>query len=391
MRGVPVIAATAGPIEALPAPVLPADLPWVELITPSHLAVRGAPALVEVRGRAGRGPRAALELVVVIDLSASTLTASGMDVDADGVVGVASTRSPRNAFGDLRPYRTWTTDSGDTVMAAEILAAHRLLRRLDAATTRVGIVSFTGRPRIVASIGSIEDAAAALNGIRAALDTTGTNLGGAVRVAASMLQRSERRGGGAARKAVLVLSDGSPTVPHPELFARSFSVTAARWAASRNIAVHGFAIGDPRDDHVLADMAAVSGGEFLQVRDVSDVVEYMPYTDLAGIELVSIHNRTAGVAGRAVRLFSDGSFDGLVPLVSGENLVEVRVRSRQGTEVFRLCTITYDDAAAADAERGAALYRELKLRTHETELAARAKASRPAPRDVRRVEIRAED
>jgi Mg-chelatase subunit ChlD len=375
----------ADALRAAAAP-LPPDLPWVELLAPESQVVSGAPALVDVRGRAGRGPRAALDVVLVLDVSASTLLASGLDVDGDGVIAEPSPRGTRNAYGELRPHRTWTTDPGDTVMAAELLAARRLLERLDAAHTRVGIVTFAGRARRKAHVGALSDALAALDQIRPALDISGTNLGAAVRLAAALLERAERRDGGAARKAILVLSDGDPTVPHPAYSARSYAVRAAEWAAERNIAVHGFAVGEPSVPHVLAEMANASHGAFIRVYDIAGAVAQMPYADLAGIDRVTMWNRTARAPGRAVRLFADGSFDGLVPLVTGTNVVEVTVRSEEGTVVRRHCTVYYNGAAPEDAERALDLRRTLRLRTEETELAARARAARRAP-DVRSVEV----
>jgi len=87
--------------------------------------------------------------------------------------------------------------------------------------------------------------------------------------------------------------------------------------------------------------------------------------------------------GRAVRLFGDGSFDGFVPLVAGENLIEVSVRTQQGIELRTLRSIYYD--AERDALRTEDdLAQVLRVRTVETELATRVRqAHPPRHRDVR--------
>ena len=352
------------------------DLPWLELTSPEPAqSVSGSIGLVEIQGRAGTGVRAPVDVVLVLDLSESTFYPSGLDVDRDGLVGRLHERGVRRASGSLRPTWLWTTDPGDTIVAAEIEAARRLLGRLEAARTRVGLVRFAGHAREVTPVGPVDVALRALERIRPGPDPSGTNLGSAIRSGLRLLHRSARQVGAGRRQVLIVLSDGQPTSPAPAIHAHRYAIKAAERALASGVHVYAYALGSTREEaHVLAEMAEMTDGEFIDVQRIGDVVDHLPYTDFAGIDAVSMTNRTSGLDGRAIRLFGDGSFDGFVPLVAGENLLEVRVRSSKGDEMRTLRTVRYEPSS----EVGTDLSRLLHVRTVETELAARARERREA-------------
>ena len=79
---------------------------------------------------------AGYEIVIVIDVSGSTWQPAGIDVDGDGTLGIP--------LGS--PPMLYSSDLGDTILAAEIQAVRILVSRLEASLgpTRVGIVSFSG-------------------------------------------------------------------------------------------------------------------------------------------------------------------------------------------------------------------------------------------------------
>ena len=80
--------------------------------------------------------------MLVIDVSDSTKAASGADVDRDGQVGV----DPHNELlppGAFDPAIR-STDPGDTILQAQILAARSLLQGLDPRRVRVGLATFSG-------------------------------------------------------------------------------------------------------------------------------------------------------------------------------------------------------------------------------------------------------
>ncbi len=380
----------AGREESESQPPISADaLPWLEILAPSEAGrVGGSIPLVEVRGRAGTRARNAVDVVLAFDLSESTLYPSGIDVDSDGVLGGLHARGVRNAFGTLRPSRFWTTDPDDTIVSAELEAARRLLRRLETAHTRVGLVSFAGRARELQEIGSVQDSLTRLSSVKAHLDSSGTNLGSAVRAALRMLDRSGRDLGSGRRQVVIVLSDGRPTVPAPAIHARTYALSAGQRAREAGVRIYAYALGpQPDGPTVLEELAGLTGGEYVAVEHVGDVVNDLPYIDFGGIRSVEISNRTTEQSGRAVRLFGDGSFDGFIPLAPGENLIEVSVRSEADVRLRTLRSVYFDEQAAP-AMSDAYLARILRERTYETEMAAELRAART--RRDRKVEIRTE-
>jgi hypothetical protein len=294
----------------------------------------------------------------------------------------------RTASGGFRPYWLWTTDAGDTIMSAERTAALRLLERLEAGRTRVGLVVFAGRPEIVKPVGDLARAQEALEQLRPRLDTSGTNLGSGVRTALALLERAGRGSDQPRRKVVVVLSDGQPTVPVPEFNAQHYALDAARRAHEQGARIYTFALSpDDGSPNVLEKLAHLTDGEHVSFERLGDIVEDLPHRDLAGVASVRIVNRTTGSPGRAVRLFADGSFDGFVELTAGENLLEVQARTPSGTLVNAERLVRYDPVPAAPDEDAGDLMDLLRMRTLETELASRAQAAR-AER-VRRLELQA--
>jgi hypothetical protein len=74
----------------------------------------------------GRAPeREPRDLVILLDVSAATDEPSGLDVDADGEIGI----HPGRYLRILRPsdYDLHCTDPDDTILAAEVAAANRLI------------------------------------------------------------------------------------------------------------------------------------------------------------------------------------------------------------------------------------------------------------------------
>lgn len=330
--------------------------------------------LLEVRGRAVAGPASPYDMVIGIDLSASTLVATGFDIDGDGVIGATRPRVLRRS-GNLPSHRFWTTDPDDTVARAELLAAQRLLRRLDERWARVGIITFAGRSRVRARLGHPEDALSALESIRVTNDRSGTNLSSVIRAGVRALRDSpEDR-----ERILVILSDGYPTAPAPEIHARTRALRAAERAAREGVRIFAFAIGQEalaRPD-ALREVARLTSGRFFEVREPGEVVQHLPRLDVALLEDVSLVNGTTGATGRAVRVFRDGSFDGYVQLEPGENHLIVEARAPDG-ERFRVeRTVHYSapgTVTVGDMARASDLREELAARTAETELAARANA-----------------
>lgn len=368
---------------------------WLEWRTPEEAARVGGPVgFVAVEGWAGVGDPIRHDVVIAIDVSGSTLYASGADVDGDGELGKIRRR-----------YETWRTfnprhlssDDGDTVLAAEVLAARRLVELLDPERTRIGLVGFSDRARIMAPLGSER---ARLEQVFDELDEAwgggNTNLAEALSRGAEVL-RVVDPADLPRRKTLLVLSDGWPTVPVSEKMAAERALEEARAAARDGVRIDSFGLGLAQrgEGDVYARIATVSGGRYRPLPQPAQVVQELPRIDLADVAGIEIANVTTGGAGRAVRVLPDGSFDGVVMLGPGENRIRVTARDDAGTTRSDERVVYYDARPARNADeeeaferRVAELRRTLELRQLETELIAEIQAKRGQRREL---EVHAEE
>lgn len=107
---------------------------------PEQARIAGPTPLIEVSGWGSLGPVVGQDLVLVIDVSGSTLLASGVDVNGNGKIGRTI------------EWVTPCTDPGDSIRAAEFVAARRVLEAIDTRRTRVGLVVFESSVRKSAPI-----------------------------------------------------------------------------------------------------------------------------------------------------------------------------------------------------------------------------------------------
>ncbi|MHC4411185.1 MAG: hypothetical protein ACYS0F_19520, partial [Planctomycetota bacterium] len=97
-------------------------------------------AFVAGRAVAHRGALRRFDVVLVIDTSLSTADLSGADINGNGVVG----EPLLGRLGSV--FSIGSTDQGDSILAAEIAAARKLMRGLDPRATRIAVVRFSGEP-----------------------------------------------------------------------------------------------------------------------------------------------------------------------------------------------------------------------------------------------------
>lgn len=363
-RGLRRLIAGAGFWLALPFGALAADSLRLDLEQPLPGAVvETALPLAEVRGRAVLDPMRPVDLVIAIDLSESAHHPSGADLDGDGVVGML-----RKGFRSGAQPARWTTDRDDTVVYGAVEAARRLLAALDPGRVRVALLTFAGRARERAPLGTPAEARQALDRIQPRLDRTGTNLASVTRSAVRVLEDAPDTGVERDR-VVLLMSDGQATAPSPRRTARRFAVRAAREAAHASVRIFGLA---PHGDEVasgsmLPELADITGGLELSLSDPAEAARQLPELEGVGLRDVVIENLSGSSAARAVRLFPDGSFDAYVALVPGPNQIRVRARTSQGVPLELLRDVVYHprgQPTPADRE----LREALRVRTLETEL-----------------------
>jgi uncharacterized protein YegL len=364
---------------ALATPAARAEQVFLEIDTPHSGDLVNEPVpLVEVRGWAGTGLRGKHDVVIVIDRSVSTFRASGVDVDGDGVIGHTFPGDPPDEIV------LWTSDFGDTIVSAEMLAARRLVERLDPETIRMGIITFGGNAKLEAPVGATrEQLLAALDAVKPRPNPNGTNMYSAIETALDALDHAPAEPGGARRqREILLLSDGMPTSPpEPRDAAQIISVHAARNAAREHTRIYAYALGPTAAaaHDSFQEIVAANGGELTVVDSPADIVEFVPYLSLSSIAKVSLQNTTSGETGRAMRLFPDGSFDGFAPLQPGRNELRFTATSQGGSLASTTRWLTFDKALP-DAEKLARFKKLLEVRAIETELAERAQAKREEQR-----------
>jgi hypothetical protein len=383
VRGV--LAALSGAIWALAALPGPASAEriFAELDRPYESEhVQEPVGLIEVRGWAGTGIRGSHDVVLVIDRSASTWLPSGVDVDGDGRVG------EQLGFNRGLPV---LSDPDDSIAGAQLAAARRLIERLDSGSTRMGIVVFARNERVMARMGtSREELLAVLDGLGARPERGGTYFYGAIMASVNVLKQAPTEQGEVRQRSIILLSDGLPNQPAPVSFAEKAAVRASRHAARARARIFSFALGDevaarPR---VFVQMADANGGDLLIVERPGEVIEYVPHLSLTKLRSVQVDNLSTGKSGRAIRLFPDGSFDGFVPVVPGENRLRVTIEAEAGSTKSIDRTIHFEKVD--DPARLQQLLRQLEIRTVETAFAEEAQRKRDVIKR-RQLEIETDD
>ena len=396
---------------------------WVRVSEPVTQDTEVDLPLVQVRGYAGARSRRGQDLVIVVDISDSTLESTGVDLDGDGPEGTTDPllvdwllRQPD--VSDRLVERVQEEDFDDSVLMAELAAAYELIDRVDPRLFRIGIVAFSGHAWVVTPVGSTRsELIDGLDHLRWNFfyGGGGTDFVDAVRVAAATLEPpaaapdddpdrepSARSGEPASgtdpvlrERAVLFLSDGAPTGVAGRSRAEESALAAAREAADRGIRLFMFAIGPQAIQalDVYRGMAELSGGRFEKIERPAEAVPALRSVDLTDVAELSVENLTTGGAARAVRLFPDGSFDGLVELSEGTNRLRFTALAHNGSSDVAERRVRYSApenltaAERADSDKRLALMvDELKGRTQETAFISEMAKRRPPQRrelDVR--------
>jgi hypothetical protein len=317
------------------------------------------------------------DVMLAIDVSASTRASSGVDVDGDGVVGFDPPQGllPPTAYSG----ETLSSDPEDSILYAEVAAARALIERLDTRRVRVGVLSFagevdptTGERKHIDQQDAWVDAplTADLAQIHRTLDALlargargATNFAAGVRLAVRELSGLAGARSGArpdAKKVILFLTDGAPTLPtgrgnQIDAGDSEAAVRAAEVAHRAGITINSYALGPGALTYpqVVTEMARVSLGTFTPVQNPGDIIMLLQGVSFANVEDVVFTNVTTGDFSTDVRLNPDGSFQGYVPVQEGSNRVRVV-------------------ALASDGTRGAV---EFELVFHRSELSSRDKLS----------------
>lgn len=294
------------------------------------------------------------DILFVLDVSESTAAPSGADIDGDGEIGHRRGESLFSIFGRFLPLPN--SDSGDSILAAEVAAVLTLLDQLDPRTTRVGLVGFSGDtdpmvPDAWTQVPLSTEYEKFRRGLRQVFDngpfgrtnmTSGVNLG-TVELMGSQSAFSERREG--AKRIMIFLTDGTPTLPLESSTHQNtrMAISRAVRAAKAGIRIDTYAIGDKAllEPIVAVEMARVTNGIFTPVRDPRDLRAVFEQVSFAEIEELRIRNRTTGELAAYKTQNADGSFSSLIPIRPGMNTLEVYARATDGTEGTRSVSVRF--------------------------------------------------
>ena len=293
---------------------------------PNHVAVSG-------QARASRDYRPALfDLILILDISGSTRAPAGV-----GSVG--------GFRGDM------------TILEAEVRAAERLLDTLDPRSTMVGVVTFSGEYDAMTGLGTAhsvnatleqpltanyQEARASLHRILRRGPGGGTDMAAGIRLAVRELAGLA----GAvsfprpdSRKVAFLLTDGFPTLPFGHVNSMDpgdveVAIRAASVAAKAGIAIHTFALGIEAlsAPGPTMQIARMSGGTFTPLQRPGEIVDVLPTTSFADLDMVLVTNTTTGQPATDLRVNPDGRFQATVPLISGVNRIAVMVLTTDGTK-----------------------------------------------------------
>jgi hypothetical protein len=408
---VSIIAAAAGAAETS-APVN------VTITSPvAGEVVRNKITMAPIRGqaRSGSGEATDFDVMLAIDVSHSTRYPSGIDVDADGNVGL-NPEQELVAPGTY-PDGMVCSDPEDTILAAEILAGRQLLEVLDPRHTRVGVIVFSGLVDLetggrasadqrdaVVKIPLTHDfqaVAAVLDQILAEGPYGATNFAAAIQLAVVELAGlsraySEPRPG--ARKVVLFLTDGVPTFPFgkatdadPEDI--EAAISAARLAHTAGITINSFALGQQALSSPLAlsEISRITLGSFTPVRNPGDIVGFLQGVSFADVDDVIVTNLSTGEISYDVQLAPDGSFSAIVPVREGTNRIEVAALASDGGESRVQLELQFAKSELTARELAIELERIKNRNRALLRLVEQQRIEAFRERQRKRVEIEAED
>lgn len=399
VMGVPGLSAAATDVEVTIS--APAD----------GAVVAGDSPLVRVEGWARARhdyPIPRYDIMLIIDISGSTGGPSGVNLNARAPVGEGSATSRPGVPSVGGPS---VPIPGHSILAAEVVAGERLLARLDARATRVGVVTFSGplvgrilgvpftRGKQNATLGQplTSDFGAVRLALRKVLRDGpygGTDMAAGIRLAVRELAGlsghvSDPDPG--SRKIAVLLTDGYPTLPFgggTDMDPRDVevAVNAARVAAKAGITIHTFGLGEEALSAPLAsiEIARVTGGRYTPIQTPGRVVEVIEKTSFTDVDLVVLTNLTTGEGAKDVAVTAEGFFTGEVRLVPGPNRIGVNVLASDGTKAGGTIVVHYRRATHLDLDlsrQNQELELELKRlreRTRTLELELKRQQEEPA-------------
>jgi Mg-chelatase subunit ChlD len=352
--------------------------------------------LIFVSGKVARdaGRSARVDVFLVVDVSGSTAQYAGSDLGDAGELpdnsGFSGFPTPQITIGGMSVGRPPVRNLRNSILAAEVAAARRLLVQLNPETTRVGVLTFGEGAKLLQPLtNDFERLRRVLDDILRAGPYGGTNMVEGIRMGITELMglgASEKRTDTV--KVQILLTDGFPTLPigvsrraAPE--DTNLAINAARLAGKAGIKVHVFTLGEEALSYPRAavGIAQESGGTYTPVIRPADVLSVVENVSMIGVDSVQIVNRTTGQKATQHRLTADGFFSSALPVVEGPNQIDVFARASDGSNVSDSITVYYQSGTQKSLELEIFLEKEKKL---ELEIKRLGRSPAEIQRDVER-------
>jgi len=346
-----------------------------------------------VSGKVARdaGRSVNVDIFLVMDISGSTSQYAGVNLgDADQPPDSSGFGLPQITIGGMSLGKPPLRNVRNSILAAEVAAARRLLLQLNSQTTRVGVLTFSEGARLMQPLThDFEQVRRALEEILRSGPYGGTNMVEGIRMAITELMglgSSEKRTD--AIKVQFLLTDGFPSLPigggklaTPE--DTNLAINAARLSGKAGIKVHVFALGEEALSYPRAavGIAKESGGTYTPVLRPADALAVVENISLVGVDYVQIVNQTIGQKATQLRLAADGFFSSAVPVAEGRNQIDVVARGSDGSIGRDSITVFYQSGTQKSLELEVFLEKEKKLKL-EVERLGRSPAE--IQRDVER-------
>ena len=331
--------------------------------------------LVFVSGKVATTAARSANVDIMLLLDASGSTAHYAGVDLAGMDQLPETGSgfntPQIFIGGMSVGGPAMRNLRNSILAAEVIAARRLLTQLNSQTTRVGVVSFGERAKLVQPLThEFDRVREALDEVYKAGPYGGTNMVEGIRTGITELMgmgSSEKKTD--AVKVEFLLTDGFPTMPigggqraTPQ--DTDLAINAARLAGRAGIKVHVFALGEEALSYPRAavGIAKQSGGIYTPVSRPVDILSVVENISAVGVDYVQMVNQTSGQKASQLRVAADGFFSAAVPVIEGRNQIDVFARASDGSNGKDSITINYQSGNQRSLELEVFLEREKKLK-----------------------------
>lgn len=358
-----------------PFPLFSAE-PKVQIHSPKNgSTINQEQNLVFVSGKVATTAARSANVDIMLLLDASGSTAQYAGIDLAGMDQLPETGSgfntPQIFIGGMSVGGPATRNLRNSILAAEVIAARRLLTQLNSQTTRVGVVSFGERAKLVQPLThEFDRVRVALDEVYKAGPYGGTNMVEGIRTGITELMglgSSEKKTD--AVKVEFLLTDGFPTMPigggqraAPQ--DTDLAINAARLAGRAGIKVHVFALGGEALSYPRAavGIARESGGTYTPVSRPVDILSVVENISAVGVDYVQIVNQTSGQKASQLRVAADGFFSSAVPVIEGRNQIDVFARASDGSNGRDSITLHYQSGNQKSLELEVFLEREKKLK-----------------------------